>query len=152
LLKIPVLEVNAHHSRRKTTNSVKEIYPKNVESMSAVAIVYLYQKNLYRCIHIRIIGGIMKKPIRKDMIIEEVLLKQVKSTGNSGHIIVPKRFKDCMAYILIINSGVIRPLIHYNRKKKMHGKTYLQAEITTNAGTHNLWIEKGKIPKIFTRA
>jgi hypothetical protein len=44
-----------------------------------------------------------------------------------------------------------KPYIHFDRVKKIHGKTYCKAEISDSAGTHGFWIEKSKTKKMLTR-
>ncbi|MFH1505994.1 MAG: DUF2080 family transposase-associated protein [archaeon] len=83
------------------------------------------------------------------MVVEEVLVKEVKSIGNSAHIVVPKRYENRTAYVMILDV-LIRPRIHKNKTKMHNGKTYVFAEITTGAGVHSLWLPKDKVKKIFT--
>ena len=43
------------------------------------------------------------------------------------------------------------PYIHYDRVKRINGKTCYQAEITDNAGTHGILIRKEQSKKILIR-
>jgi len=86
-----------------------------------------------------------------DIIIEEVILKKVKPSGNASHIILPKKLLGRNVYVLVINENVARPLVHRDRKKESDGVTYLHAEITDNAGTHGLWLKEEDIKNLFTR-
>lgn len=87
----------------------------------------------------------------EEIIIEEILKKNPTNFGNASHIILPKRYKDRTIYILIVAANLRKPYMHYDRVKEIDGKTYCQAEITDEAGTHSFWVEKSKAKKIFTR-
>ncbi len=39
-------------------------------------------------------------------------------------------------------------IVHEEIKKVKNGKTYYQAEVVTNGGTHEIWIEKSKLKNI----
>lgn len=82
----------------------------------------------------------------KDIIIEEIIQRKVKKIGNSSHILLPKKYRDRNVYVLVLFENLTKPKIHKNKKKTINGKIYYHAEITNNAGTHSLWIEKDKIP------
>lgn len=87
----------------------------------------------------------------KDVIIEEVIKKKARKIGNSCHIILPKKYENRIVYVLVLMENIVKPKIHYNRKKVHNGKTFFQGEITTAAGSHAIWIEKDKIKEIFKR-
>jgi hypothetical protein len=38
------------------------------------------------------------------------------------------------------------PWVHWDRKKMIDGKLFHLAEITDNAGTHGIWLDKDKLP------
>ncbi len=88
---------------------------------------------------------------KEPIIIEEILKKNTKEFGNASHIILPKIYKDRIVYVLVMATNLIKPYVHYDRIKKIDGKTHYQAEITDEAGTHSFWIEKSKIKEMFIR-
>jgi len=90
-----------------------------------------------------------RKETNIPVVIDEVILGYVKECGNSAHIVVPRRHRHRFAYVLILDNLIV-PRIHENKTKKHDGKTYVFAEITTNAGVHSLWLKKDTIKDMFT--
>ncbi len=87
----------------------------------------------------------------KDIIIEEIIRKKTIEFGNSSHVILSKNHLGKIVYVLIVAKDSTKPYIHWDNIKKHDGKNYVKAEITDNAGTHGLWIEKKLAKKMFTR-
>jgi len=86
-----------------------------------------------------------------NVVIEDIIYKKVIKFGNSTHVILPKKLEGRRVYILILMENLIKPKIDYKNKKIVNNNTYYEAEITTNSGSHNIWIEKDKIKEMFIR-
>jgi len=86
----------------------------------------------------------------EETIIDRIEKKKVKVFSRSGHITIPKQYVGEEVYILYTKK-ITRPKVHHEEEKESDGKTYVRAEVTDGAGTHALWLEKDRIPKIFTR-
>lgn len=85
-----------------------------------------------------------------DEVIEEIIYKKVNRTGNSAHIIVPKRHDGKKVVILVLSSDK-RPYIHRDRVKMIDGKKHFHCEITDGAGTHGFWISEEKVEQTLFR-
>ena len=77
-----------------------------------------------------------------DWFVEETIEKSPTQFGNSSHIILPKRYVGKKTYVLVM-SHAMRPIINWDVKKKINGKTYYKGEIVTGAGgSSGFWVEK----------
>lgn len=76
---------------------------------------------------------------------EEIVEKIIKGFGNTGHVTLPKRLIGRKVIVMVMGNFQ-EPRIHPNETIVRDGKTLTRAEITTNAGTHSIYVDAKKLP------
>lgn len=88
-----------------------------------------------------------------DLVIDEVRFQKGMKWGNSSHLCLPKKHlgKECIILVVKDNDMLARPKIHWDTKKVENGESYVKSEITTNVGSHTVWLKEADAGKLFTR-